>query len=152
MKRLTIIAVIVIAVMSIPYWVMRPTIKRINIHQQTKTECMMYQMQYSALSPTKTYDQENYLQQSYEIYCGLCNILVRIKSDDEYEYIRKSIGYSLDEIFQDQVTSIKSLDDIMLQSKYIRDILSKEMDMLHNMNDIYEKEMLKEITKIKSSI
>lgn len=148
MKRLTIIAVIVIAVMSIPYWVMRPTIKRINIHQQTKTECMMYQMQYSALSPTKTYDQENYLQQSYEIYQGLCDILMRIKSDDESVYLKESIRYSLDEIFQDQVTSIRSLDDILLKSKYIRDILSKEMELLHQIGDQYEEMAMDELRRM----
>jgi hypothetical protein len=148
MKRLTIIAVIVIAVISIPYWVMRPTIKRINIHQQTKTECMKYQMQYSALSPTKTYDQENYLQESYEIYRGLCDILMRIKSDDESVYLQESIRYSLDEIFQDQVASIKSLDDILLQSKYIKDILSKEMELLHQVGDQYEEMAMDELSRM----
>lgn len=148
MKRLTIIAVIVIAVISIPYWVMRPTIKRINIHQQTKTECMKYQMQYSVLSPTKTYDQENYRQQSYEIYRGLCDILMRIKSDDESVYLQESIRYSLDEIFQDQVASIRTLDDILLQSKYIRGILSQEIEFLHQVGDQYEEMAMDELRRM----
>ena len=109
---------------------------------------MKYQMQYSALSPTKTYDQENYLQQSYEIYRGLCDILVRIKSDDESVYLKKSIRYSLDEIFQDQVTSIRTLDDILLQSKYIRGILSQEVELLHQVGDQYEEMAMDELRRM----
>lgn len=146
MKK-TIIAIAIASLLAITAVIaVMPSINKVRMDRKNKTECMIYQMEYSALSPIKTYDQEEYLQQSYEIYRGLCDIMMRIKLDDVY--LNESIRHSLDEIFQDQVTTIRSMDDVLLQSKYIRDILSKEMKLLHQVGDQYEEMVRDELRKM----
>lgn len=148
MKK-TIIAIAIASLLAITAVIaVMPSINKVRMDRKNKTEYMIYQMEYSALSPIKTYNQEEYLQQSYEIYRGLCDILMRIKLDDESDYLWKSIRHSLDEIFQDQVTTIRSIDDVLLQSKYIRDILSKEMKLLHQVGDQYEEMVRDELRKM----
>ena len=146
MKK-TVIAIAIASLLAITAVIaVMPSINKVRMDRKNKTECMIYQMEYSALSPIKTYDQEEYLQQSYEIYRGLCDIMMRIKLDDVY--LNESIRHSLDEIFQDQVTTIRSMDNVLLQSKYIRDILSKEMKLLHQVGDQYEEMVRDELRKM----
>ena len=146
MKK-TVIAIAIASLLAITAVIaVMPSINKVRMDRKNKTECMIYQMEYSALSPIKTYNQEEYLQQSYEIYRGLCDIMMRIKLDDVY--LNESIRHSLDEIFQDQVATIRSMNDVLLQSKYIRDILSKEMKLLHQVGDQYEEMVRDELRKM----
>lgn len=148
MKRIIPIIIAFIVAALTTYWVLNHTSKKINDCQQVEAEYMGYLKEYSTLSSTKENNQENYLEQSCIIYCNLCAILIKINPNDKFGDLGVSIVHSLNEIFNDQAAVIKSLNNSSLQYYYIKNILSQEDAILHQINNQYEETMINELRQI----
>ena len=148
MKRIIPFVIAFIVAAFATCWGLSLASKKIDYRQQVETEYMECLKEYSTLSSIKANNQENYLEKSYIIYCNLCDILIKINSDVKLDDLAVSIERSLGEICNDQADVIKSLNNGSLQYHYIKNILSQEGEMLHQINNQYEEIMRKELKQI----
>lgn len=145
MKKFLTIAGVFAVILFIPYMVMYPNIKKIHEKQKLEAEYSHYMRDYSTLSADSN---EEYLQESYDIYMGLCNVLISAAANTEYNDIMEKTNVILTNIIQQQVMTIQGVADILKQKHYIDTILTPEMEMIHKVGDIYEKEMMKALKSV----
>lgn len=145
MKKFLTIAGVFAFILFIPYMVMYPNIKKNRLKHHLEAEYSQYMRDYSTLSADSN---EEYLLKSHDIYMGLCNVLISAAANTECNDIMKKTDVILTEILKQQVMAIRSVPDILKQKHYIDTILTPEMEMMHKVGDIYEKEMMKALKSV----
>ena len=145
MKKTIILILTFFTVMLLPYFISLPGIKRQQERVRLEAEYTHCLREYSTLSRE---NREEFLLKSYDIYADLCSVLTATYKDIHYEFISTKVDNLMRDIYREQISAVRSETDIFKQSIYLKDILSRELDMLHEAVDVYQAEMVKDVKKL----
>lgn len=145
MKKTIILILAFVTVMLLPYFISLPGIKRQQEKVRLEAEYTHCLREYSTLSRE---NREEFLLKSYDIYADLCSVLTATYKDMHYESISAKVEDLMKDIYREQITAVQSETDIFKQSIYLNDIISRELDLLHEAVNVYQAEMIKDLKKL----
>lgn len=145
MKKTIILILTLFTVMLLPYFIMLPGINTQQERVRLEAEYTHCLREYSTLSRE---NREEFLLKSYDIYADLCSVLTATYKDMHYESISVKVDDLMRDIYRDQITAVQSEPDVFQQSIYIKDILSRELYLLHEAGNVHQAEMVKDMKKL----